>query len=80
MFREKISYMASETGYQSPKSPEDADMIWLKNFRFQMKINFLNTILIAYLNTCTSVLIDKMCIFSDSKKVLDQNNSVDSGD
>ena len=30
-----------------------------KLFRFQIKIiNFLNTILIAYLNTCTSVLID----------------------
>ena len=45
-------------------------------------INFLNTILIAHLNTCTSVLIDTTysAFFLIRKKTIDQNNSVGSGD
>ena len=56
-------------------------MIQLKNV-FDFKKIFVNAILIAYLNTCTSVLIDrKYCaFFSDSKQILDQNKSVGSGD
>ena len=34
----------------------------------------------SHLNTCTSVLMDIKSIFSDSKKTLNQNKSVGSGD
>ena len=52
-------------------------------FRFQIKvINCLNTVLIAYLDICTLVLIDTKysAFFSESKQILDQNNSIDLGD
>ena len=52
-----------------------------KLFRFQRKvINFVNANLIAYLNICTSVLIDTKhsVFFLIRKKMLDQNNSVGS--
>ena len=55
-----------------------------KLFLFQIKvINFINAIVIAYLNTCNSVLIQKIqCIFLIRNKFsrVDQNNSVGSGD
>ena len=52
-------------------------------FRFQMKIiNFLNTVPIAYLNTCVAVFKDTKygAFCSDFKVIVDQDNSIGSGD